>query len=260
MKKRLEHLLETAGLKPEEAQIYICLLTLKAATIPQLISKLNFGAMMAYRTVNRLVERGLVKSNQINNKQNIYSPLPLSSLIRYATKEREKFDRLARAFQGIEHLIPMMDISQENENNELIEIYEGIEKLREVYLEIPEIAKEEFLHIGSVTKTWDILGMDFDCAEERSFIKRRMSRGVHARVFNEYNKEAEEFVKSDNLEKRTTRLRKQLPVMNNYLIINDNQSCLFINDLQHPKVIRIKQPDLLEIQKQQFYNLWQSDF
>ncbi len=253
MKKQLAQLLEMAELKHEEVTIYLHLLKLKSATIPQLVALTGVNTMMVYRTFKRLTDRELVKAQPLNNKQNTYSPLSLNAIIHRVTQERQKLDRLERAFRGLDNLLPLMDVSSDNDT---MEIHEGVEAMLEEYLKIPDLCKTEFLHIGAGTKTWDLLGLDFDCTEERNFIKRRMNRGVHARVLNEPAKEMERISLSDTKEKRTTRVKEKLPVMHNYLIITDNQSHLFINNIEHPRVITIKQPDILTLQKDQFYDLW----
>ncbi len=259
MKKRLAQLLEMAELKPEEVTIYLHLLKLKSATIPQLTTETGLNTMMVYRTLKRLIDRELVKSHPVNNKQNTYTACTLTSLVEKVSKEQIRLAKLETAFRGLDHILPYLDLSTENNDQEMIDIREGKEAMLEEYLKIPDICQTEFLHIGSVTRTWDLLGLDFDCAEERNFIKRRMNKGVHARVLNEHVSEMERIARSDTKEKRTTRLKENLPVMHNYLLIADTEFKLFINNPEHPRVITIKQPDLLKTQKDQFYHLWSSD-
>ncbi|MFC1810168.1 hypothetical protein ACFLZH_01590, partial [Patescibacteria group bacterium] len=60
----------------------------------------------------------------------------------------------------------------------------------------------------------------------------------------------------DSFEKRTLKLKESLPIMENLLVISAKQSALFLCDREDPKVVLIKEPELLELQRQQFDYLW----
>lgn len=254
MRKKLTNLLRLAELKDEEITLYLLLLKLKEATIPQLVAESNLNFMMVYRTIKRLTEKGLIDSEPVNNKQDIYKPLSLKSLINKIQTQQRKLRRLENGLKGLDHFLPYMDI--DNETDESIQLREGLDAFLEEYLKLPELCEEEYLHIGNMHNLWNTAGLSYEAPEERNFIHRRIHRGAFARVLNPPTEKADEFASKDSIEKRTTKLKSGLPVTDNYLAITENQSSLFICDPEDPRVIVIKQPELLEMQKDQFRTLW----
>jgi sugar-specific transcriptional regulator TrmB len=254
MRKKLKYLLQHSDLKNEEITVYLALLKLQEASITQLIEASKLSMMMVYRTINRLKEKGLVDSIPLNDKQNIYKPLSLRSLI---TKIYSKQRKLARLAKGLKDLDPFLPWIEENEEkDEMIEVREGIDAFKEEYLKLPDHCRNEYLHIGNMKNLWDLAGWDYECPEERSFIRRRLNRGVYARVLNPPYKGAEDIMKKDSVEKRTFKLHYNLPVTNNYFALADKHSSLFICDPEDPRVVIVRQPELLQIQRDQFSSLW----
>lgn len=255
MKKHLQNLLRMADLREEEVQIYMLLLKVSEATIPKLVELSGLNTMMVYRTLKRLYERGLIKEDELNQKQKIYKPLSLSSLIKKIVKEERKLMKLRANLKNLDSLLPFVDIESDREDDS-IEIKEGIDAFREEYLKIPSLCKYEFLHVGSMHNYWETANMDLDCAEERNFIKTRMKNGVFARVLNVRTADVEEVQKRDSLEKRKLKIRENLPIKDNYFTISGGRSALFICEKENPRVILMKQPDLLALQNAQFSKLW----
>lgn len=255
MIKKLTYLLANADLKPEEIKIYLLLLKSQKATITELVDKSKLNTMMVYRTIKKLHERGLIEPDSLNNKQKIYKPLSLQSLIKKLNVEQKKLYRLEQSLKGLDSFLPYIDMEDEN-SEELIEVKEGIDAFREEYLKMPELCSHEYMHIGSMENYWKVAEMSDDCPEERGFRRKRMNRGIYARVIDVRSKGIEEIQKRDSLEMRTMKMREDLPIMNNYLAMGENHSTLFICDAENPRAIVMKQKELLEMQKLQFKSLW----
>jgi sugar-specific transcriptional regulator TrmB len=256
MRKKLTNLLRLAQLKDEEITLYLLLLKLKQATISQLVEKSQLNFMMVYRTIKRLRERGLIDAEPVNNKQDIYKPLSLKAIIDKVHAQQRKLKRLENGLKGLDDFLPYIDLNEKDE--ETIQLREGIDAFMEEYLKLPELCEDEYLHIGNMYKLWDASGLSYEAPEERNFIHRRINRGVHARILNMPDEKVEEVVSKDTLEKRTSKIKENLPVTENYLAITDEQASLFICDHEDPRVIVIKQPELLGIQRDQFKTLWTS--
>lgn len=255
MRKKLTQLLRMVNIREEEIKLYLLLLKLQRATIPELILKSNSSSITVYRIMKRLVEKGLVDMKPVNNKQYLYQALSLQTLINKIHKQQRQMSRLAYALQGLDPLLPFIDID-ENNQDESIEVKEGSEACREEYLKMPSECKDEYLHIGNMHNLWKVADLTYDCPEERNFIHQRLAKGIYCRIFNTASKEAEEFLKRDSQEKRTTRLKEKLPVTDNYLGIAENHSVLFICDSANPKAIVVRQPELIQLQKSQFQIMW----
>lgn len=256
MRKKIIQLLTTADLKPEEIKIYLLLLKLQNTTITELTVKSGLNFMMVYRTVKRLYERGLVEPEKLNNKQNIYKPLSLQSLIKKINLQQRKLNRLEQSLKGLDSILPFMDMEDSGEDD-TIEIKDGLDAFREEYLKLPGVCLDEYLCLGSMESYWRVAEMTAECPEERGFVNQRMANGIFARVINTRCKEIEEVQKRDSLEKRTLKIKEKLPIMTNYFAITPEQSTLFICDKENPRAIIMKQKDLLNLQKEQFKVLWE---
>jgi len=257
MQKKLSYLLSTAELKPEEIKIYLLLLKQQKATIQEITAKSDLNFMMVYRTIKKLYERGLIEVIQLNNKQKAYKPLSLQALIKTIDLQRRKLSRLEQSLKGLDSLLPFIDIDQEEES-EGIEIKEGVDAFREEYLKFPSICKDEYLHIGSMENYWNVANMRDDCPEEMGFRNQRMAKGIYARVVDMETDVMENIQRRDSFELRTLKMNRNLPVMNNYLAMAENQSTLFICDKENPRAIVMKQKDLLDLHKNNFNTLWNS--
>ena len=231
MQQQLRTLLQAANLRPEEVKIYLLLLKFQKTTIAKLTEKSSMASIMVYRTLKRLHKRGLVEEGNLNNKTNYYKPLSLDALITQIETERRKLTYLKMSLKNLEFLLPFMDgDNPSGEVQEQIIIKEGVDAFKREYLKFPNICKDEYLHIGSMDNLWETAGLTAECGEERNFIRKRMRKGIYARVLNPYSEVMDDIKKRDTLEKRTTRIKSKLPIMNNYLAIAESESTLFICD------------------------------
>ncbi len=254
MRKKIKSLLRSADLKEEEIVFYMLLLKFKETTLSRLIEVSQISTTTAYRTIKRLCDRGLIEGVEINKKQKVFRPLSLHALIDRLREKQDKLGKLEKSLKGIDEYLPYMDVSDDLDDS--IEIKTGFDAFVFEYLNIPNIKNRDLLAIGSVPNFWAIPGFSYHSAEERNFIRKRMANGTYARVFNESEKEIEEIQKNDTLEKRTTKLKKDLPGNENLLTITDDASFMFVCDKSSPRVIITRQPDLLKLQKDYFYNMW----
>jgi predicted transcriptional regulator len=260
MRKRLIDLLRLAGLREEEAILYLHLLKLRRASMSELIACSELNVMTAYRTMKRLQERGLVSATKINQKQSVYAPLTLSALTAKLDVEQRKLRKLQLALENLDPLLPYLDATDDHMKEmekEWIELREGREAFREEYLKIPMMCADEFLHIGSMQNYWRTAGMTDESPEELSFRHYRIQHGISARIFNTYSPESVKFHSRDSREMRTTRLLDDLPITKNYLAFTASDARYFFCDEENPRVIIIRQPELVALHKKQFQQLWE---
>ena len=181
MRRKVQHLLRLAGLREEEATLYMHLLQLKRASMTQLIAESGLNVMTAYRTIKRLQERGLVQAFNVNQKQSVYVPLSLSALIQTLGAEERTIRRLQLALKDLDRFLPFMDVHEQQDDttdcDEPIQIREGLDAFREEYLKIPDCCTEEFLHIGSMANYWRVAGMSDESPEELAFRSKRIAKG-----------------------------------------------------------------------------------
>ena len=261
MRRKLQHLLSLAGLKDEEVTLYLHLLKLRRASMTELIAESKLNVMTAYRTIKRLTERGLVQAFSINQKQSVYAPLTLKSLICKLDQEQRTLRKVQLALQDMDHLLPFADLTRETDSDdasEPVEMREGLDAFREEYLKIPDLCADEFLCMGSMQNYWNVAGMSDEAPEELAFRHKRFSRNMFCRVFNTHSPESETFAKRDRQELRTTRLIDTIPVAKDYLGFTKDHVRHFICDRGNPRVIIIRHPELVALYHDQFERMWLS--
>ncbi len=114
MHQSLRTALLQANLRQEEVAVYLLLLKLKKATLPQLQQQSDLINMMVYRMIRSLVEKELISAEPINEKQSLYRPLSLQSLLRQLEKDQNRLRRLEQKLSDLNRLLPGIteDISE----------------------------------------------------------------------------------------------------------------------------------------------------
>jgi sugar-specific transcriptional regulator TrmB len=260
MRRRLEYLLRSAGLSTEEVKIYLLLLKHGHASVPALIALSGMNIMTAYRAVKKLLERELIDATKINRKQSYYSPLPLSSLVSHLEEDQRKMRKLQLALQGLDRFLPFLDTDENSTRNQddPLEVREGLDAFREEYMKIPNLCTDEFLCMGSMQNYWKAAHMSDESPEELAFRHKRYQKNTFARVFNTHAPEAEAFARRDAKEKRTTRLVDEIPIVKDYLAFTDERVCHFICNEEHQRVIVIRHPELVSLHRKQFEQMWKA--
>lgn len=256
MKRKLLSLLREADLREEEIRLYFLLLKMQQAGIPDLIAKSQLPSMTVYRTMQRLIDRGLVETLPINNKQKLYRPLSLAALARTLAAQERRLRRLELSLKNLDPLLPFIDLESDDEIEDGIEVREGLDAFREEYLKFPDICKGEYVYLGNMLNYWDTAQMTYECAEERTFINKRLSRGIHCRIIDLYSDGMEKITKNDSREMRQSKLALDLPLKKNYLGISEKHASYFICEEENPRVLVIKQPELLDLYRSQFEHHW----
>ena len=105
---------------------------------------------------------------------------------------------------------------------------------------------------------WKVAGMSDEAPEELAFRHKRLGRGTFCRIFNTHSPESETFAKRDSRELRTTRLVDAIPVAKDYLGYTMDHVRHFICDKDHPRVVIIRHPELVELYRDQFERMWNS--
>ncbi|MDD4318941.1 MAG: helix-turn-helix domain-containing protein [Candidatus Peribacteraceae bacterium] len=256
MRSRIQDLLRLAGLREEEIALYLQLLKLRRASMTELIAASGLNVMTAYRTMKRLQDRGLVSPMKLNRKQSVFSPLTLRAIITKLDADQRKMRKLRLALAGLDSLLPYLDNEAKIDEAEPVEIREGVEAFREEYLKLPDCCTDEYLHLGNMANYWRVAGLSDEAPEELAFRRKRLDRGIYCRIFNPRTPEAETFAKRDSRELRTSRLVDDIPVTDDYLAFADAHVSHFICDDTNPRVIVIRQPELIELYRNQFESMW----
>ena len=255
MLRRIKDLLRLNDLSDQEIAVYVALLKLQKATIPMIREKSGLPNITVYRCMKDLEERGMIDTEMLNRKQALYRPLTLEKLIEKVSKAQKKLRRMELELRNLDSLIPYLNEAEGKEEPE-IEVRLGFDAFREEYLKIPDALKGEYMQMGNFANTWDTMKMNYDSPEERWFINRRMRNNLYTRVLNMPSPEAEAVQRNDSREKRTTQISATIPIKKDCMAISKAQVSHFVNDAGNPRVVIIRNPELVQAYHSQFETLW----
>ena len=251
--QKVKDLLRLNDLNDAEISVYVTLLKARMATIPQLREAANLPNITVYRAMKSLEERKLVETVTLNRKQKCYKPLSLEALIQKVSATQRKLRRFELELRKLDALLPYLD--EKNDDEEIV-VRSGLEAFREEYVRMPNLFKDEYLHIGNCENFWKTAKLNYDAPEERYFINRRLERNIFGRVLDTYTPTAEMIQKRDSLEKRTFKIVDELPLTKDLLMIAEGQVTHFVCDADSPRVIVMKNPALVGLHQDQFARLW----
>jgi len=255
MRQKLRYLLQNSDLTEAQIRVYLQLLKLRRATIPQLRDETKLPNITVYRAIRSLVEQELLKQTSLNGKKTYFEPLSLEALAKRMSREQRRLRKLELQLRDLDHLLPYISLDEDIDHEDVL-IREGKDAFTEEYLKIPDVLEQEYLHVGNMANMWRVVGFNYESPQERNFIAKRMEKNIYARVLDVHSKEAEQVQRNDSREKRTLMLKEQLPIMENFQIIGERQVSHFICDEDSPRVIVIKQPELVRAHRSAFDALW----
>lgn len=184
MKLRRERL-QNLGLSEKEAQTYLALLEIGAATAEMLSRTTKINRSTTYVQLETLMKLGLVTSSK-KGKKTVFvveSPRNLSRLIE--TQEEEMKQRRL----SVDFLLP--DLLQFYGNTgvrPIIRAFEGIEALRTVRNEVLKTKEKDICMVFSFDYLWKLFTWD----ELMAFSNERARRGIRSTII--YNKDVDDVV------------------------------------------------------------------
>lgn len=253
MIQKVKDLLRLNELSEAEISVYMALLKARMATIPQLREATGLPNITVYRTMKMLEERTLVDAVTLNRKQKCYKPLTLDALVKKVASAQRRLRKLELELRKLDPLLPYLD---EHRADDDVIVRSGLEAFREEYVKMPNVFQRNYLHIGNCPRFWETGRLNYDAAEERYFINRRLERKIHGSVLDTYSATTEMIQKRDSLENRTLKIVDKLPIEKDLLMIAETQATHFVCDPENPRVIVLKNPELVKLYQDQFARLW----
>lgn len=161
MIQELVEKLQSIGLSPNEARIYIFLLQYKEAKASQISKKLGIATSHIYDLLNILLEKGLLSFKLVNNTK-LYYPAPPQILYELFNKTEKK---LQEQKQMLESFIgDLQKITIETEREADFKYFEGNNGVRSMWLEFIKSWKpKSILRIASAPlafEKWDAFLLD----------------------------------------------------------------------------------------------------
>jgi sugar-specific transcriptional regulator TrmB len=121
-------ILEEIGLTKTEVKIYLALIKAGESTTTPIIKESGVHASKVYEFLNKLIQKGLVSYITKNNKK--YFTAHPRNLKQYI---QDKEEVLKNQEEEIEHLIPKLKSSENNQESIKSETYEGLNGIKSVY-------------------------------------------------------------------------------------------------------------------------------
>jgi sugar-specific transcriptional regulator TrmB len=119
-----------AGLKENEADIYMLLLSDGAMSARDILNRVKYKKGLTYKILGDLSNKGFIKEF-IKNGVRIYSPKEPKELLK---KMDEKISSLEKNRDDVQNLVKLLEpIFQHSTEKPLVTTFEGIEGIKEVY-------------------------------------------------------------------------------------------------------------------------------
>jgi HTH-type transcriptional regulator, sugar sensing transcriptional regulator len=243
----LEKSLIKLGLSEKQAKVYLALLELDSAKISDIAAKANIKRSTTYLIIDELLQKGLVSEypSYKGNKYTIENPEKLKNILNEQKKE------LDYAFPFIHKMY-----NKEKERPQ-VKVYEGLEAIRQVYLDYVFKSETEVLFFSSLSKVLDMVP-DLNEMWRKEIIKQQNFKGKE--ILNPSKKDIEYGLKaiknSKNLEIKVLPKDSKYQFKDSECAIFDDQ-VMFVAYGSKIFTTLIKSQLLTESLKALFFQTWE---
>ena len=245
----LYSILTEIGLTELEIKLYTLSLSFGPSLVSKLSTHLRIPRPNVYKVIEGLEKHGLAQFSErkgYNRRFIVESPSKIIELLRSKQKQLEEYDR---------QIMPLMpDLLASYKQGEMapkVRIIADRGQLAIAFTQIFEEAKGEILFMGSTKDLDDLVTF----ASLKKHIKRRVSRGVKAKVLVFHDEDAETLQERDRQELRETRFIKNLKSFSPSFYLFANK--VIIWQPKAPLAILIEDEYITEMQRNIFERLWE---
>lgn len=172
--ERVIEILQNLGLKKKECNVFLCSLKLGQQPASVIARMLKLNRVTAYVILNRLVQKGLIRSYTKKGVQ-FFSALSPQELIDYADRKSEEWKNTSNK---ISHLLPeLLHIAPMSANLPKMRFYEGTEGIKEVYTDTLKNTSEilGFLTVEHISQELKRYFVDY-------YTPKRKKKGIPCRL------------------------------------------------------------------------------
>ncbi|RJP46796.1 MAG: hypothetical protein C4584_01160 [Armatimonadetes bacterium] len=181
--------LQTIGLTENEAEIYEILLKLGEVPVREITKKTKLKRPAVYKTLYTLEEKGLATHKEFKKIIHFKVESP-TQLIELADEEYKKIERARKDLQSTLPQLSSQYIF--NVDKPIVKLYEGLQGLKEIYLDILKEAKPGFSFLQTEDMEPELLKW-----LRIYFLKGRLKRKMHLKAIVSTGKHAKSFVSRD---------------------------------------------------------------
>lgn len=239
----LQHVIQSVGLEPHEAKLYMAGLRLGAAPASEFAKATKFNRVTTYNHLETLVKKGVFSAIK-KQRGKWYEPISPESLSIEARKNVESLERSLpdlRAMMGKHHRTPR------------VRYFEGVEGIRKVY-EDTLTAEGELLNFANseiVREFWK----EYDL----QYVKQRVKKGIFLKGIAPDDKIGRKVHGQDKKNLREIRLVsvKDFPITNEINIYDNKVAIVSFSEEESELFgVIIESKEVAETQKQIFKMAW----
>ena len=167
MKANLISWLLSTGLDEQRANIYLTALSKGETTAKELAETLKMNRTALYDNLQKLEEKGYIKTVH-EGKRKIFIPLHPKEL-------HKKFESQKKQ---LEDLLPdFLSLYADESKQPFVQLFTGKFAAREVYEDILNSTKKEYVYFSSPELTWSVVDKNY----MKKWIDKRVQKGIHVR-------------------------------------------------------------------------------
>lgn len=167
MKANLTSWLLSTGLDEQRAQIYLTALSQGEATAKELADTLKMNRTAVYDNLRVLEEKGFVKTI-MDGKRKIFVPLHPKELQKKIDSQKKQLEDLLPDF---------LSLYATESKQPFVQLFTGKFAAREVYEDILESCKKEYVYFSPPDLTWAVVDKDY----MKKWIDRRVKKGIQSK-------------------------------------------------------------------------------
>jgi sugar-specific transcriptional regulator TrmB len=239
----LQHIIQSVGLEPHEAKLYLAGLKLGSAPASSYAKDTKLNRVTAYNYLEELVKRSMFTAAERGRTMH-YAPVPPDQLSIEARKNVEALERAMpdlRSLMGSHHRAPH------------VRYFEGVEGVRKVYQDTLT-ADGELLNFAN-----SAVVRDFWKEYDKEYVNKRIKKGIFLKGIAPDDAMGRKVHGKDNKSLREIRLvnAKEFPI-HNEINIYDNKVAIvsFAEDEADLFGVIIESKEVAETQKQVFEMAW----
>ena len=249
LKQNLYTALKELGLTELEINLYTISLALGPSPISVISSQLKISRPNIYKIIKGLEIHGLTKFSEMNKYSRRFMVEPPTTLLE---KLRQKKETISRLDNGLISVLPdLLAIYHQGEGTTKIKVIEGRDQYLKLYYQILEEAKDEMQYFGSAD---DFIKFISPAAEQIQ-IEKRIKKNLFIKILVLPGSLAEAMKKNDALEKRETRILKNVQSFTSSFQLFANK--VIIWQPKSPLAVLIEDQYITEMLRNVFNLLWE---
>ena len=166
-------ILEDLGLRESEIKVYLALLKIGESSAGKIIEKTNLHNSVVHRSLNSLIENGLV-SYILEGKHKVYTSTDPTNFLNFIDDKKKRFLEI----------LPKLQEEQRKQNEaNTATLFKGKKGIKEIYNLIIESKGNEYNTFGGGKRvTFDVMGESWWL----NFHTKRIAKGIKSRqIFDE---------------------------------------------------------------------------